>query len=179
MKSTRRASIPTAAESARQITHTLVLRARELIARGEIRQAERFIAAAEKLDPDSQALAETRRLLDVAKAKIELAMKRAELKKAQKAGADQAQLDSLQDALNAAEQALHDVEAQRGEPTARQRVMPSGVDDAYKACKTELAFARADLRKLERDPASSEDALAQARQRLASAEQRLAELPQH
>ncbi len=106
-------------------------------------------------------------------------MKRAELKKAQKAGADQAQLDSLQDALNAAEQALHDVEAQRGEPTARQRVMPSGVDDAYKACKTELAFARADLRKLERDPASSEDALAQARQRLASAEQRLAELPQH
>jgi electron transport complex protein RnfC len=57
--------------------------------------------------------------------------------------------------------------------------MPSGVDDAYKACKTELAFARADLRKLERDPASSEDALAQARQRLASAEQRLAELPQH
>lgn len=71
----RAAPIPAvdAAESARQITHTLVLRARELIARGEIRQAERFIAAAEKLDPDSQALAETRRLLDVAKAKIELA----------------------------------------------------------------------------------------------------------
>ena len=88
-------------------------------------------------------------------------------------------VEAVIDALNAAEQALHDVEAQRGEPTARQRVMPSGVDDAYKACKTELAFARADLRKLERDPASSEDALAQARQRLASAEQRLAELPQH
>lgn len=64
---------PDAAESARQITHTLVLRARELIARGEIREAERFLAAAEKLDPNSQALAETRRLLDVAKAKIDLA----------------------------------------------------------------------------------------------------------
>ncbi len=62
-----------AKESARQIAHTLMLRARELIARGEIREAERFIAAAEKLEPSSQTLAETRRLLDVAKAKIELA----------------------------------------------------------------------------------------------------------
>jgi hypothetical protein len=71
----RTAPIPTvdAAESARQITHTLIMRARELIARGEIREAERFIAAAEKLAPDSVTLAETRRLLDVAKAKIELA----------------------------------------------------------------------------------------------------------
>ena len=150
----------------------------------EIAQLQQQLASAEQALQAAQASippATTSAAQDDAlkKAKIELAMKRAELKKAQKAGADQAQLDSLQDALNAAEQALHDVEAQRGEPTARQRVMPSGVDDAYKACKTELAFARADLRKLERDPASSEDALAQARQRLASAEQRLAELPQH
>lgn len=71
----RAAPIPAvdAKESARQIAHTLMLRARELIARGEIREAERFIAAAEKLEPSSQALAETRRLLDVAKAKVELA----------------------------------------------------------------------------------------------------------
>lgn len=64
---------PDAAESARQIAHTLVTRARDLIAHGEIRDAERFLAAAEKLDPDSPALADTRRLLDIAKAKIELA----------------------------------------------------------------------------------------------------------
>jgi hypothetical protein len=71
----RAAPIPAldAKESAHQIAHTLILRARELIARGDIREAERFIAAAEKLEPASQALAETRRLLDVAKAKIELA----------------------------------------------------------------------------------------------------------
>jgi TPR repeat protein len=71
----RTAPIPAldAAESARQIAHTLVIRARDLIARGEIREAERFLAAAEKLEPDSAPLAETRRLLDVAKAKIELA----------------------------------------------------------------------------------------------------------
>jgi tetratricopeptide (TPR) repeat protein len=72
-----RAPIPPvdAAESGRQITLMLITRARELIARGEIREAERFLAAAEKLDPDSPILAETRRLLDVAKAKIDLAKK--------------------------------------------------------------------------------------------------------
>ncbi len=71
----RTAPIPAqdAAESARQIAYTLVTRARDLIARGEIRDAERFLAAAEKLEPDSVILAETRRLLDIAKAKIELA----------------------------------------------------------------------------------------------------------
>jgi hypothetical protein len=71
----RGAPIPTldAAESARQIAHTLMTLARELIARGEIRDAERFLAAAEKLEPDSPILGETRRLLDIAKAKIELA----------------------------------------------------------------------------------------------------------
>jgi TPR repeat protein len=64
---------PEPAENARQIAHTLVTRARELITRGEIREAERFLAAAEQLEPDSPTLAETRRLLDIAKAKIELA----------------------------------------------------------------------------------------------------------
>lgn len=73
----RPAPIPAldANETARQIAHTLITRARDLIARGEIRDAERFLAAAEKLEPESATLAETRRLLDVAKAKIELAKK--------------------------------------------------------------------------------------------------------
>ena len=44
------------------------------------------------------------------KAKIELAMKRAELKKAEKAGNDEAALISLREALAAAEQALHQAE---------------------------------------------------------------------
>ena len=71
----RAAPIPPAdaAESARLFAHMLITRARELITRGEIREAERLLAAAEKLEPDSPVLAETRRLLDVAKAKIELA----------------------------------------------------------------------------------------------------------
>jgi electron transport complex protein RnfC len=42
-----------------------------------------------------------------------------------------------------------------------------------RALKTEVAFARADLRKLERDSASSAEALANAHARLAEAESRL------
>ncbi len=41
--------------------------------------------------------------------------------------------------------------------------------------KTEVAFARADLRKLERDENAAPDALEQARVRLADAEQKLSE----
>lgn len=88
----RTAPIPAAdaGESARQIVHTLVTRARDLIARGEIRDAERFLAAAEKLEPDSPALAETRRLLDVAKAKIELAKSAPATGKPERAAPEQA-----------------------------------------------------------------------------------------
>jgi TPR repeat protein len=64
-----------AAESARQVAHGLMMRARELIVHGKIREAERYLAAAEQLTPDSAALTETRRLLDIARAKIELATK--------------------------------------------------------------------------------------------------------
>jgi len=64
---------PTANETGLQIAHTLMSRARDLIARGEIKEAERFLAAAETLAPGHPALVETWKLLDLAKAKIELA----------------------------------------------------------------------------------------------------------
>jgi electron transport complex protein RnfC len=50
------------------------------------------------------------------KAKIELAMKRAELKKAEKAGSDEATLNGLREALAVAEQALHQAEEASGKP---------------------------------------------------------------
>src|SRR5690606_33122167 len=50
------------------------------------------------------------------KAKIELAMKRAELKKAEKAGADEAELSKLRDGLASAEQALHAAEEKSAKP---------------------------------------------------------------
>ena len=110
------------------------------------------------------------------KAKIELAMKRAELKKAEKTAADEASLQPLRDALASAEQALHAAEAASGKPAPElvRREQP-GVDDTLKALKTEVAFARADLRKLERDENAPADALEQARTRLADAEHKLAE----
>lgn len=110
------------------------------------------------------------------RAKIELAMKRAELKKAEKAGCDDAALQPLRDALAAAEQALHAAEAASDKPAPDLvRTERPGVDADLKAFKTEVAFARADLRKLERDDNTTADALEQARTRLSEAERKLAE----
>ncbi|MDH1623246.1 electron transport complex subunit RsxC [Pseudomonas chengduensis] len=110
------------------------------------------------------------------KAKVELAMKRAELKKAEKAGADEATLQPLRDALAAAEKALHAAEAASGKPAPELvRTERPGVDAELKALKTEVAFARADLRKLERDDNAAADALEQARTRLSEAERKLAD----
>ncbi|MGM3388850.1 electron transport complex subunit RsxC [Stutzerimonas stutzeri] len=110
------------------------------------------------------------------KAKIELAMKRAELKKAEKAGGDEAQLADLRAALSAAEQALHDAEDSCGKPVPeRIRSEKRPVDEQTRALKTELAFARADLRKLERDAESEAQAIDSARARLEEAERKLQE----
>ncbi|MGA4491822.1 electron transport complex subunit RsxC, partial [Ectopseudomonas hydrolytica] len=97
--------------------------------------------------------------------------KRAELKKA-----DEADLQPLRDALAAAEQALHAAEAASGKPAPELvRTERPGMDEKFKALKTEVAFARADLRKLERDESAAGEALEQARTRLAEAERKLAE----
>ena len=109
------------------------------------------------------------------KAKVELAMKRAELKKAEKAGAEESELERLRQALSVAEQALHATEDASGKPAPELvRTEQPGVDAELKALKTEVAFARADLRKLERDDATASDTLEAARARLATAEQALA-----
>src|SRR5690606_8678036 len=110
------------------------------------------------------------------RAKIELAMKRAELKKAEKAGAEEAELSKLRDAVSDAEQALHAAEAGSDKPApelVRSEKRP--VDDATRALKTEVAFARADLRKLERDDGAAAEALEAARTRLNEAERKLEE----
>jgi len=110
------------------------------------------------------------------KAKIELAMKRAELKKAEKAGADEVELAKLREALAGAEQALHAAEDASGKPAPELvRTDKRPVDEATRALKTEVAFARADLRKLERDESATAEALEAARTRLAEAETKLAE----
>ena len=87
---------------------------------------------------------------------------------------DDSVLMALRNALAEAEHALHAAEDASGKPAPELvRTERPGVDEKFKALKTEAAFARADLRKLERDDSSDATVLAAARQRLAQAEQQL------
>ncbi|WP_394238919.1 electron transport complex subunit RsxC [Pseudomonas anguilliseptica] len=145
--------------------------------RNQLEAAEKLLASLEAQAPAAAAKASDADAPDqLKKAKIELAMKRAELKKAEKAGSDEATLGSLREALSAAEQALHQAEDASGKPAPELvRTDKQPIDETTRALKTEVAFARADLRKLERDDSSAADALAAARQRLADAERQLQE----
>jgi len=110
------------------------------------------------------------------KAKIEVAMKRAELRKAEKVGAEEADLSKLRDGLASAEKALHDVEATASKPAPELiRGDKQPVNELTRALKTDVAFARADLRKLERDETSAANAIEAARARLSEAERKLQE----
>ncbi|MHA6492911.1 electron transport complex subunit RsxC [Pseudomonas borbori] len=146
--------------------------------RDQLQAAEKLLASLESQTPAAQAaVAQTAPEIDLLKkAKIELAMKRAELKKAEKAGSDDAELNKLRDAVANAEQALHAAEEASNKPVPELiRSDKRPVDDATRALKTEVAFARADLRKLERDDSTADEVLAAARERLAQAESKLQE----
>ncbi len=145
--------------------------------RQQLEEAEKLLATLEQQAPAAPAKPAAATEIDpLKKAKIELAMKRAELKKAEKAAATEAELESLRAALATAEQALHAAEAASAKPAPELlRTEKRPLDDATRALKTEVAFARADLRKLERDASSTPDTLEAARSRLAEAERKLNE----
>lgn len=143
--------------------------------RNQLTAAEQALASASaSASADNSAPAQPLAGEALKKAKIELAMKRAELKKAEKAGAEVGQLDQLRDALSRAERALHQAEAETDRPApelVRRDKRP--VDELTRTLKTELALARADLRKLERDESCEAGLLDAARARLAEAELKL------
>ncbi|WP_298190364.1 electron transport complex subunit RsxC [uncultured Pseudomonas sp.] len=145
--------------------------------RPQLNAAEKLLASLNAEAPATPAKNPEASAVDpLKKAKIELAMKRAELKKAEKAEGDEATLNTLRAALAQAEQALHEAEAASNKPAPELvRTDKKPIDEATRTLKTEVAFARADLRKLERNDSSAADALATARQRLADAEQQLVE----
>ncbi|MBU3059077.1 electron transport complex subunit RsxC [Pseudomonas indica] len=144
--------------------------------RSQLAAAEKVLAKLEGQIPAAEPKPEAQAIDPLKKAKIELAMKRAELKKAEKAVADDAELSKLRDAVRDAEEALHAAEAATNRPEPdRALVDKRPVDDRTRELKTEIAFARADLRKLERDENAPADALDAARARLAEAERRLGE----
>ena len=139
--------------------------------REQLAAAEQALATLEQQAPAAKAETDP-----LKKAKVELAMKRAELKKAEKAGASEDQLQPLRAALAAAEQALHAAEDACGKPAPELvRTDKQPIDERVRALKTEAAFARADLRKLEREAQADPAALEAARARLSEAERQLAE----
>ncbi|MCG6540473.1 electron transport complex subunit RsxC [Pseudomonas sp. KSR10] len=142
---------------------------------GQLTDAERTLASAQQ-SAGVAAPAKPAGDEPLKKAKIELAMKRAELKKAEKQGTEEAELSKLRDGLASAEQALHDAEENSGKPAPELvRTEKRPVDEQARALKTDVAFARADLRKLERDEASEASAIEAAKLRLSEAERKLQE----
>ncbi|MGU9849441.1 electron transport complex subunit RsxB [Pseudomonas koreensis] len=111
---------------------------------------------------------------DLKRAKIQLAMRRAELKKAQTAEAPPEQIATLEQALRDAEQALHAAEASSEQAVPDlMRVEKRPIDSQLRQLKTELAYARADLSKLERRADTPDDILDKARARLQDAERQV------
>ncbi len=108
------------------------------------------------------------------RAKIQLAMRRAELKKAQDLNADAQQLATLSAALCSAEQALHDAEADSEQPRPDlQRVEKRPIDAQLRQLKTALAYARADVSKLQRQPGVGADELKAAQHKLEEAQRQV------
>ncbi|UCJ16551.1 RnfABCDGE type electron transport complex subunit B [Pseudomonas sp. MM211] len=107
-------------------------------------------------------------------AKIEVTNRRAALQSGERRGVDDVQLSTLQADYAAAQQALHDAEQHCGKP-APQRVLvdKAGVSAELRQLKTDLAYARAAVSKLQRSANTESDTLNAAIERLAVAERRL------
>lgn len=111
---------------------------------------------------------------DLKRAKIQLAMRRAELKKAQTLQAPAEQIETLERALSEAEQALHAAEALSEQPLPDlARVEKRPIDSQLRQLKTELAYARADVSKLERRADTPAEQMEKARARLQEAERQV------
>jgi electron transport complex protein RnfB len=152
---------------------TFEQQAQLILLQRQFEAAEQALAELESTTPAPTA-APAAKDPDLKKAKIQLAMRRAELKKAQSDGAPEAQLAALSAALAEAEQALHAAEAASAKPAPNlTRVEKRPIDTQLRQLKTELAYARAEVSKLERHADTSPDLLAQARERLAEAERQV------
>ena len=140
--------------------------------------AERAQRALDAATPPPPAAATTG-IAALKQAKIQFALRRAELDKAVRQGADEPTLQRLRANLEAAAQALHAAEEASGKPAPDLvRTDKHPVDPKLRELKTEQAYARAELQRLERRLAANPavvdaDTLQKARQRLAAAEQRL------
>ncbi|SDI45419.1 electron transport complex protein RnfB [Pseudomonas flavescens] len=107
-------------------------------------------------------------------AKIDVANRRAALQSGERRGVDDDRLSAMRADYAAAQQALHDAEQRCGKP-APQRVLvdKAGVSTELRQLKTDLAYARADVSRLQRSVTCESATLNAALERLAVAERRL------
>lgn len=107
-------------------------------------------------------------------AKIDLASHRMALKAGERRGLDEQALAPLRSAYAAAEEALHLAEERCGKPApARVLVDKAGLSAPLRQLKTDLAYARAELGKLQRSETPDPAKIRDAQDRLAAAERRL------
>ena len=124
---------------------------------------------------ESQAEQPVDGVLALRQAKLTYIAQRDALRAAERGGASAGELDVIRQSLAAAEAALHAAEDASGKaPPDLVRTDKRPVTPALRAAKTELAYARADLKKLEREGAG-DPALATARERLKAAERAVAD----
>ncbi|CAI8843426.1 Na+-translocating ferredoxin:NAD+ oxidoreductase subunit B [Pseudomonas sp. IT-P2] len=145
-----------------------------IVLQQQFEAAEQALAKLESNAAPAPVVAAPAKDADLKRAKIQLAMRRAELKKAQTAEAPPAEIAALERALRDAEQALHSAEAASDQPAPELvRVEKRPIDDQLRQLKTELAYARADLNKLQRRDGTPADILEKARARLQEAERQV------
>ena len=135
--------------------------------------AEQALAQLEKAAPANPVQAPANDA-ELKRAKIQLAMRRAELKKAQASDAPAEQLATLAAALSQAEEALHAAENASDKPAPEMvRKDKRPIDSLLRQLKTELAYARAEVSKLERQAQAPAELLNKARARLSEAERQV------
>lgn len=143
--------------------------------RAEVERCEATLARLERHAPKPAAPGDDGQAA-LKRAKIALVGKRAALKKAEQAGVMDSELERLRGELQAAERDLHAAEDACGKPAPELvRIDKRPVDPRIRELKTELAYARAALKKLERLANADAAALAAARARLSAAERALTE----
>ncbi|MGF6112346.1 electron transport complex protein RnfB [Pseudomonas frederiksbergensis] len=142
-----------------------------IVLQQQFEAAEQALAQLESTAPPAPALVAPAKDAELKRAKIQLAMRRAELKKAQTSEAPAQQIEALEQALKNAEQALHEAEAVSDQPFPYlMRVEKRPIDSQLRQLKTELAYARADVSKLERRLDTPTEMMDKARARLLEAE---------
>ncbi|MRJ23648.1 electron transport complex subunit RsxB [Pseudomonas haemolytica] len=150
---------------------TFEQQSRLIVLQQQFEAAEQALATLEVGSPPATS---TPKDPELKRAKIQLAMRRAELKSAQEQSADTQQLATLSAALTAAEQNLHEAEAASEQPApVLQRVEKRPIDSQLRQLKTALAYARADFSKLQRQPGTHADELNAAQRKLDEAQRQV------